>query len=734
MRRVRSWGAWLLPVIVACGETTASAPIDAGRVTALTASGGSGVAGTALPDRVEFRVLGTDNQPLGGVSVAFTASGSGVVDPATATSDATGLVRTRWTLSRTAGTNTLTASAGANISTSVTATGTAGRAATVVAVGGATQTATISTAVPIVPSVRVADAFGNLVENVAVSFVVLSGGGTTTTALARTNNQGVASAGSWVLGTAAGTQTMAGRVEEAGVANNPVVFTAIATAGTAAIVTALSPLAQSVPAGTAVPAPPSVRVTDAGGNPSPNVAVAFAVTAGGGNISPQTILTNAQGIATASSWTVGTTAGSNQATANVGSLPVVTFQATGAAGAPATMTLVAGNNQTAQAGRPVTVAPSVLVRDVHGNPIAGVIVTFAVTAGGGTAVGARQTTDATGTAEVGAWFLGATPGPNVVVATATGLPSVTFTATALAGTAVSMVANAPLVQSTTVGTAVGVAPSVIVRDLAGNPVPGIVVTFGVTAGGGVIVGSPATTNASGIATVTSWTVGTTAGTNLVVASGAGLPSVTFTANGTAGPPADVSIVLGDNQVAVVGSAVASRPTVRVRDSNGNPVAGATVTFAVAAGGGTITGATQTTDAAGDASVGSWTLGSGSPNTLTATVTGSGITGNPVTFTAEAATAILLVSAPTAAQTLGTDFTITVQLQNSAGANVSLAGVPLTLTIATGGGTLNGTATVNTSSAGAVTFTVNVTGATGARTFNIAGTGLTAAVTASITFN
>src|SRR5439155_7392950 len=44
------------------------------------------------------------------------------------------------------------------------------------------------------------------------------------------------------------------------------------------------------------------------------------------------------------------------------------------------------------------------------------------------------------------------------------------------------------------------------------------------------------------------------------------------------------------------------------DLNGRPVAGVQVTFSVTAGGGSITGATQVTDANGVATVGTWTLG------------------------------------------------------------------------------------------------------------------------------
>jgi adhesin/invasin len=80
--------------------------------------------------------------------------------------------------------------------------------------------------------------------------------------------------------------------------------------------------------------------------------------------------------------------------------------------------------------------------------------------------------------------------------------------------------------------------------------------------------------------------------------------------------------------------VASPPSVIVKDANQVGVAGVTVTFAVTAGGGSVTGASTTTDAFGVASASSWVLGaSAGQNTLTATVTGSGISGNPVTFNA-----------------------------------------------------------------------------------------------------
>lgn len=97
-------------------------------------------------------------------------------------------------------------------------------------------------------------------------------------------------------------------------------------------------------------------------------------------------------------------------------------------------------------------------------------------------------------------------------------------------------------------------------------------------------------------------------------------------------PASVAINAGNAQIAAAGSAVAIAPSVVVRDVNGVAVPGATVTFATVATIGSITGAVATTDVNGIASVGSWTLATGA-NVLSATVTGSGIAGNPVIFSA-----------------------------------------------------------------------------------------------------
>ena len=103
--------------------------------------------------------------------------------------------------------------------------------------------------------------------------------------------------------------------------------------------------------------------------------------------------------------------------------------------------------------------------------------------------------------------------------------------------------------------------------------------------------------------------------------------------GTADPATTIAINAGDGQSAAASTGVAIPPSVTVTSAKGNPVSGVSVTFAVATGGGSISGGAQTTNASGIATVGIWKLGAtvGTKNTLTAT--SPGLIGSPLTFTA-----------------------------------------------------------------------------------------------------
>lgn len=90
-------------------------------------------------------------------------------------------------------------------------------------------------------------------------------------------------------------------------------------------------------------------------------------------------------------------------------------------------------------------------------------------------------------------------------------------------------------QAAMAGSAVPTPPSVLVRDLAGNPLPGVPVTFAVTDGGGYVTGASATTNASGVATAAGWVLGSPATVNGLSATAAGAAApAAFRASGCAG--------------------------------------------------------------------------------------------------------------------------------------------------------------------------------------------------------
>src|SRR5947208_3542906 len=174
-----------------------------------------------------------------------------------------------------------------------------------------------------------------------------------------------------------------------------------------------------------------------------------------------------------------------------------------------------------------------------------------------------------------------------------------------------------------------------VVDAGNRPMTGVTVTFTVTLGGGSLSNPSGPTDGSGLTTI-QWTLGTTPGQQqLVQASLAGTSVSPATFSATAvqpSAPASVSAGPGDGQTGLMGYALNIAPAVVVRDAASLPVPNVAVTFAVASGGGSITGANATTGIDGVATVGSWTVQLG-VNTLTATASGSGITGNPVTLAA-----------------------------------------------------------------------------------------------------
>ncbi len=166
------------------------------------------------------------------------------------------------------------------------------------------------------------------------------------------------------------------------------------------------------------------------------------------------------------------------------------------------------------------------------------------------------------------------------------------------------------------------------------PVPNAQVAFRAVTAGGSVATAAATTDASGRASTT-LTLGRTAGPYQFEATSGTLAAVTATETATQAPAAAIAISSGNDQSAVVGTALAQPLAVVVRDQFGALVNGATVTWTRVSGSGTLGAATSTTAATGVAT-NAFTLGTGAGReTIRASLAGVQGASGEVLFTATA---------------------------------------------------------------------------------------------------
>ncbi len=332
-----------------------------------------------------------------------------------------------------------------------------------------------------------------------------------------------------------------------------------------------------------------------------------------------------------------------------------TFSPFGAVDTLVNMTPNSPTSQEFPVGDTVPNPPSVSIKTPKGRAVSGVPVLFAAKPGEGTLTGASTSTDTSGIATVGSWTLPSTPGSDTVTATGTplyarsgisGNPQ-TFTATALPPTQVVFTQQP---SNAVAGAAISPAVKVAIEDKDGHVVTSSSASVSLALSPSATLGGTTTVAAvNGVATFSNLTV-TKAGTYTLIASSSGLTSATSSAFTISAAAADtIFAVAGNNQSAPAGTAVAIPPAVRVTDQYLNPVAGVSVTF-IAQNGGSVTGAVQTTDATGTATVGSWTLVPGTNDLLAETTNyfngGTGLAGDPVTFTATGTTTLsTLVNCP-----------------------------------------------------------------------------------------
>jgi len=155
-------------------------------------------------------------------------------------------------------------------------------------------------------------------------------------------------------------------------------------------------------------------------------------------------------------------------------------------------------------------------------------------------------------------------------------------------------------QNASAGTGVETPPAVKVLGRTGGAVAGVRVTFQVVEGDGTVTPAAVETDASGVAAVSSWTLGPAPGPNQLAASVSGSAvsgnPVIFTATGVVGNANKLVFVVQPSNT-IVGSPITPPVKVQVQDVAGNPVTSAVDTITI-----TLGNATNTASLAGVTSV------------------------------------------------------------------------------------------------------------------------------------
>ena len=204
--------------------------------------------------------------------------------------------------------------------------------------------------------------------------------------------------------------------------------------------------------------------------------------------------------------------------------------ATGPDGASkvASITVVQGNAQTAQAGRALPGAIVLRVVDDKGKGVAKQAATLVVTTGGGTVTPATVVSDSLGEMKL-TWTLGQASAVQTVSAILDGTPGALIAASAVFPS--SVIVAQGQAQSGKIATALKNDVVVRVVGASNQPMVGIPVTFTVTEGGGAITPQSGVTNALG-ELAGKWTLGGVVGSNSVVVTAGSLPVAVVRATGT----------------------------------------------------------------------------------------------------------------------------------------------------------------------------------------------------------
>jgi len=256
----------LLPSLMSTAGDSQSAPV-----------------GTVLPIPLQVQV----NDPRGGnpdpgVTITFSDGGKGgSFSQPVATTDGTGAATTIYTLPKTAGPWTVTASTSNFAPVSFSGTATPGPATKLATIHGNNQKVPVASAAPSLLTVLLTDSFGNAVPGATVTFDDGGAGGTFSASSVATDSFGKSST-SYTTPTKTGSVSL--KASAPGL--SPASFSLVVVAGPPASATALSARNQTAPAGSVLAHPLVVGISDQYGNPVSGITVNFSDGGAGGMFNP----------------------------------------------------------------------------------------------------------------------------------------------------------------------------------------------------------------------------------------------------------------------------------------------------------------------------------------------------------------------------------------------------------------------------------------------------------------
>jgi adhesin/invasin len=291
---------------------------------------------------------------------------------------------------------------------------------------------------------------------------------------------------------------------------------------------------QNGSAGGPLGEPLIVKVVDRSGDPVVRQRVAFSLDqeSEGSAVTPEDT-TGPDGTASAD-WVLGSAVGTQTVSASVvGKEDLrVTFEAAAEPAQAQRLEYVSGDGQTTAVGTAVPSPLVVRVTDQFGNPVAGIEVQWEVESG--SVDPSSSVTGPDGQAQAH-WVLGSSTGAHTARAQSGSLAGspVTFTGTAVPGTASQLVLVSGNNQSASPGQELNDPLVVRLVDEQGNGIPDRAVSWVVGVGGGSVSTTTSTTDGNGEAQVR-WTLGAAPGLNTLNAVVSGVDVVGFRATAATG--------------------------------------------------------------------------------------------------------------------------------------------------------------------------------------------------------